>query len=226
MNYYKLNKCSLCNKKIINNEYFIYKHKVVCIFCIDYNTFKKLNVIKLNNSSILELKLNKINKIGIIGKICSGKTFIANYLVDKYNFTKYSFADSLKNIATEYYGMINKDRKLLQELALKMKDIDENVFVNHLLKKYNKYDNVVIDDIRFKNELLELKKHNFTIIKINIDKQLQINRYNKLYNENIDRLEHISELEQDNLPIELTDYSLNSNNDILNNIDNIINLKN
>lgn len=216
-------KCILCKKQIINNEYFIYKHKPVCIFCIDYNTFKKLNVIKFNKSSILELKLNKINKIGIIGKICSGKTFIANYLVDKYNFTKYSFADSLKNIATKYYGMINKDRKLLQELALKMKDIDENVFVNHLLKKYNKYDNVVIDDVRFKNELLELKKHNFTIIKINIDKQLQINRYNKLYNENIDRLEHISELEQDNLPIELIDYSLDSNNDILNNIDIIIN---
>ena len=216
-------KCILCKKKILSNEYFIYQQKIICIFCIDYNTFKKLNIIKFNKKCLLEFKLNKINKIGIIGKICSGKTFVANYLVDKYNFTKYSFASPLKKIAKDYYNMKNKDRILLQDLAIKMKDIDKNVFVNYFLNNYNKYDNVVIDDLRFSNELMELKKNNFTIIKINIHKDIQLNRYKTLYNDNIERLNHISELEQDNFSNNLIDYVLESNDDILNNIDKILN---
>ena len=212
----------MCKKKIYKNEYFAYKHKPICIFCIDYKTFKKLNIIKSNNNVFLEFNLNNINKIGIIGKICSGKSYIANYLVDKYNFTKYSFADPLKKIATKYYNMKNKDRKLLQDLAIKMKDIDHNIFVNYLLNNYNKYDNVVIDDVRFKNELIELKKHNFTIIKLNVNKELQINRYNNLYNDEIDRLNHLSELEQDTFSDKLIDYTLESNENILNQIDIIL----
>jgi len=216
-------KCSKCKKPILSTEYIVYKHKKICIFCMSYNEFNKLTITKYNNKSLLEFRLNKINKIAIIGKICSGKSFLANYLIDKYNFNRMSFAYPLKKIAKEYYGMEDKDRELLQDLAIKMKEIDNNVFVNYLIKNMNKEDNIVIDDLRFENELLELKKHNFIIIKLNIDKKNQMNRYLKLYNNlYIDRINHNSETEQDNLPKKLIDYELNSDEFLLSNIDNIM----
>ena len=215
-----MNICNKCKNNIISTEYIVYKNNKICILCMNYREFNKLNIYKYNNKSMLELKLNNINKIAIIGKICSGKSFLANYLVDKYNFTKLSFADPLKKIAKEYYGMVNKDRKLLQDLAYKMKEIDNNVFVNYLIKNMNKYDNIVIDDLRFENELLELKKHNFTIIKLNINNNLQINRYLKLYDQSsINRLNHLSEVEQDFFSNNLIDYQFNSDDKLLENID-------
>ena len=118
--------------------------------------------------------------------------------------------------------MKDKDRILLQDLALKMKEIDQNVFVNYLIKNMNKHDNIIIDDLRFKNELLELKKHNFIIIRLNVKPDLQMNRYLKLYNRsNLNRLNHISEKEQDRFPNELIDYELESNDSILEKIDDI-----
>ena len=119
-----MNICNNCKKYIISTEYIVYKNKKRCILCMDYKEFNKLNIIKYNNKTLLEFKLHNINRIAIIGKICSGKSFLANYLEDKYKFTKLSFADPLKKIAKEYYGMVNKDRELLQELALKMKEIN------------------------------------------------------------------------------------------------------
>ena len=84
----------------------------------------------------------------------------------------------------------------------------------------NKYDNIVIDDLRFDNELLELKKYNFTIIKLNINYNLQINRYLKLYNRSsINRLNHFSENEQDYFSSNLIDYEFNSDDKLLENID-------
>ena len=41
-----MNICSKCNKNIISSEYIVYKHKKVCIFCMNYQEFNKLNIIK------------------------------------------------------------------------------------------------------------------------------------------------------------------------------------
>jgi hypothetical protein len=61
-----------------------------------------------------------------------GKTSIANYLVEKYNFKKFSFADDLKLYASEIFDMKVKDRKLLQQFGTKMKEIDENIWIKRL----------------------------------------------------------------------------------------------
>ena len=48
--------------------------------------------------------------IGICGLIGSGKDTIADYLVEKHNFTKMSFADKLKDAVSQ---MFEWDRELL-----------------------------------------------------------------------------------------------------------------
>ena len=74
-------------------------------------------------------------KIAIIGKMCSGKSFLSNYLVQEKNFTRIGFGDFVKKYAAEIFGMETKDRKLLQDLGQKLRQIDRYVWVKLLEKK-------------------------------------------------------------------------------------------
>jgi adenylate kinase family enzyme len=125
-------------------------------------------------------------KLAITGKMASGKTSIAKYLVEKYNFTKFSFADDVKIFATEIFdiNMKIKDRKLLQQFATKMKEIDENIWIKRLdnkIKDIDISDNIIIDDLRYPNEELYLISNGFKILKLDIDTELQNNRLKNTY---------------------------------------------
>lgn len=164
-------------------------------------------------------------KIAICGSICSGKTTISNLLKKKYNLELYSFGYNVKKYCELFFNMKYKNRKLIQDFAEKIKEIDENVWINLLDKQINNKDNIIIDDLRFENEFNYLKKNNFIIIKLNIDKETQLKRIKKLYkdqyNEHIDRLNHISELEinniKGNLEINNNDNDINLNINIISN---------
>ena len=74
-------------------------------------------------------------KIAFIGKMCSGKSFICQYLRSlQPEFEILSFASKIKDIAIELYGMEYKDRELLQKIGSKMREIDEDVFSKYLKK--------------------------------------------------------------------------------------------
>jgi adenylate kinase family enzyme len=116
-------------------------------------------------------------KLAITGEMASGKTNIAKYLVEKYNFSKFSFADDLKLYATEIFdiNMNVKDRKLLQQFGTKMKEIDENIWIKRLDNKIKDIsDNIIIDDLRYPNEELYLKSKGFKILKLDTAYRLHI----------------------------------------------------
>ena len=150
-------------------------------------------------------------KIAICGKMTSGKTYISNKLAQKYNLEIYSFARGVKKIAKELFNMNYKDRLLLQNLAQKMKEINENVWINYLDNIINKKKNIIIDDLRFPNELKYLRKNNFIIIRLKISKEEQKKRLKikyKNYNNHIKGINHESELNIENLKV---DYEVISN---------------
>lgn len=146
-------------------------------------------------------------KIAITGKICSGKSTLANIIKYRLNLEKYSFADNVKKYAKELFDMSYKDRKLIQELAEKLKEIDNDIWIKQLDKNIKDKDNIIIDDLRFENEYNYLRSNKYFIIKLLIDKNQQIKRIKELYkenaNEHIERLEHISELNIDKLDADL-----------------------
>jgi len=152
------------------------------------------------------LLFNKM-KIAITGKICSGKSTLANIIKYRLNLEKYSFADNVKKYAKELFDMSYKDRKLIQELAEKLKEIDNDIWIKQLDKNIKDKDNIIIDDLRFENEYNYLRSNKYFIIKLLIDKNQQIKRIKELYkenaNEHIERLEHISELNIDKLDADL-----------------------
>lgn len=137
-------------------------------------------------------------KIALIGKMCSGKSTIAKIIMEHDpQYQRYSFGQKVKDVATELFNMVGKDRALLIEFANKMRDIDSEVWVNQVLKQSKDKEFCVIDDIRYQNELDALIEGNWIIIKLNISKDLQrtriIETYPETYKEHLEYVDHFSE---------------------------------
>jgi len=128
-------------------------------------------------------------RIGIIGRINSGKSTLANILVRDYDFTEYTFADPIKDMLCVLLRMTREDfevakrsnedllnipnlnaRKLLQTLGTEWgrDTIHPDIWINSLKSKIlnNKSKNIVISDVRFENEFKLLQELDFKIIKI------------------------------------------------------------
>lgn len=164
-------------------------------------------------------------KIAIIGKMCSGKSFVANHIMKRYNLKKYSFASKLKQIAKELFGMKQKDRRLLQIIADKMKEIDPDVWVNYLISEIKTQDNIVIDDVRYPNECVALAKLDFIFIRLKVSKTVQQKRLIETYGivdskKHIQRMSHDSE--NDTQIMKFADIELDSNDTLQQNVSMIL----
>ena len=75
-------------------------------------------------------------KIAITGKMCSGKSSIANLLVEEDNrFQIYSFGQKVKDVAKDLFNMKEKDRTLLTSIGTKMREINPDVWVNYVIQQ-------------------------------------------------------------------------------------------
>jgi len=139
--------------------------------------------------------------IALLGVRGSGKSTIANYLVDNYKFTSLSFAEKLKQVVSiafdinlellegnslesriyretqnEFWGMT--PRQMLETVGTKLfrKGISEDFWIKIVEKKIinllNNGENVVISDLRFVNEWEMLKKYNVKVVFVDNGKQI------------------------------------------------------
>ena len=157
-------------------------------------------------------------KIAISGPMCSGKSTIAKYICEvNPDYKIYSFGQKIKDLAKELFDMKEiKNRTLLIQIANSLKSIDENVWINYILKKCKNKENCIIDDLRFENELTELINDSWYFIVLQVPKEERINRIKNLYPENyqdhIKNMNDISEKGLTNFPPEKTLY-INWNTD-------------
>ena len=107
-------------------------------------------------------------KITIAGKMGSGKTFLANSISKNFDFTQTSFALRVKELAVELFDMSGKDRTLLIDFATKMRDIDDTVWIRSMLRHIDGVENVVLDDLRLRNEYDTLRSHGWIIVKLKV----------------------------------------------------------
>lgn len=142
-----------------------------------------------------------MKRIAFSGKICSGKSTIANYIITRVGDQgqKISFADPIKKIARETFGMTTKNRELLQIIGATGRALDKNTWVNKLLEtvKQNPNQIWVVDDLRFPNEAEQLKKNGFILVRITVDenirKQRIISTYGKDAEQHLKRINDYSE---------------------------------
>jgi len=150
-------------------------------------------------------------KIGICGKMASGKTTLAKGFEEE-GYEIMSLADEVKRVGRELFGMTVKDRPLLQKIGMKMREIRESVWLEAMMHQARNNPNVVCDDVRFINEAKTLKENGWYLIKIDIDENLQRNRLMMAYPDHWDKhwnnRNDPSEAEVDMIPNELFDMIL------------------
>lgn len=150
-----------------------------------------------------------MDRIAICGLMASGKTYLADALNQKLGYEKFSLATGVKDLGRDVFLMEGKDRKLLQQIGMKMREIDTDVWINLLMRKVVLAQQdmkdmflgshlelkVVVDDCRFVNEVIAFKQAGYKIIRIHIDDDHQINRLKNTYGKNADQ--HINNRKDD-----------------------------
>lgn len=135
--------------------------------------------------------------IGIFGKKGHGKDTIADYLVETYQFHKLTYAEPIKKICKDIFSLtndqlINHDlkervdprwgkspREIMQLIGTDLfrKTFSDNIWVNILREKAKQLllegKNLVISDIRHKNELEHLFTLSDNILIFNVIRDLK-----------------------------------------------------
>lgn len=148
-------------------------------------------------------------RIAISGKMGSGKTTLATALRNKYPDVHHlSFASPIKEIV-ESIGIDKHEdpytyRNACQQIGQRVRDIDPDIWLDQLTYVVECVDNehwsgsanIVVDDVRYKNELRRLKERlGFLTVRLEPPAHiLQERRDERLY------FDHESELDLDNVP--------------------------
>ncbi len=150
----------------------------------------------------------------------SGKDTCVDYLIKKYGGVKISFSEPLYEIL-HYAQRVcefeeEKDRWFLQMVGTDWaRNKNPDVWVNLALRKMKSLGegvNVYNSDIRFKNELIAMRREGFVCIKINRDVERKMT-------------EHISENELDGVDDKQWDYVIDNDgtvDDLCNKVNEII----
>lgn len=128
----------------------------------------------------------------------SGKDFIGNILCNKYEYTRFAFADSLKKLVAQNFNcpvetlhsqegklqICESDtlkrtyRQILIDEALRLRNLNSNVFVEHCCQEIKKSsaNKIVITDWRYPNEISIIQETfpNFKVYPVHVVRANQI----------------------------------------------------
>lgn len=158
-------------------------------------------------------------KIGLTGKMRSGKDTVGDFLKKEYGFKTFTFAEGIKFVCGSL-GLEpdskGKPRALYQGIGQDIRKYAPNVWVDYTFRQISQrctnQDNVVITDVRQPNEVEALRAAGFIIIKIHADASLRIQRMETAGDcYSLDDLNHETERAVDNLQV---DFTINNNGTI------------
>jgi ABC-type glutathione transport system ATPase component len=101
--------------------------------------------------------------LGLIGKMGSGKTTLANILIEKYNFTEYTFAKPIKDIG-EIFGFSQEQLYGTQSQKLEIHPywgISGRIFMQKIGQMFREHFKEVIPEMKIQTPFLEIFKSNF-----------------------------------------------------------------
>lgn len=140
-----------------------------------------------------------------VGKAGSGKTTLAELLVQEFLYTRLSFAAPLKVMCAT-----QTDRAYLQRMGANVRDLIPLAWVRLLLHERDKLApldraRTVVDDCRYSNELVTLMGEGFVPVRIEASTATRLDRLRRngklgTYEE----MEHESETQLDGVPLRHT----------------------
>lgn len=164
-------------------------------------------------------------KIGLCGIMASGKTTLAEQLIQNYSdFTRVSLANAVKEFANFIFDIPEgyKDRVAYQKMGDGARNyLFQDVWIETLLQQvaeqegFNKH--FIVDDIRYENEVDKLKEKGWYIVKLDINDDLQLDRLKATYPDDweihAEARSHASESQVNNIPLEKFDFVIKASND-------------
>ena len=118
-----------------------------------------------------------MKNILVCGRAGVGKDTFATWVALRYHYMPLAFADGIYTIAREYFGMQKKNRKLLQLIGEKLREIDPYVWINYTFDSAKRLNlPVVISDCRKIEEYQRGVQEGFVPVKIVCDKEIAIER--------------------------------------------------
>ncbi|MDY7043622.1 AAA family ATPase [Virgibacillus sp. M23] len=111
----------------------------------------------------------------------AGKSTIANYLVSQHGFKEYALADGIYEIANKYFGMKDKNRKLLHYVGEKLREDYPLLWVNYTLNRIEEdgHNRVVITDTRKLLEYSYLQEMGWNNLMVYCDQEVALERLEK-----------------------------------------------
>jgi cytidylate kinase len=114
------------------------------------------------------------NKIALSGKSGSGKTTIANYLVEKHGFIRCGTGEACRDVCKRLFGTDSK--AVLNKVTDAMKVVDPDVWLKAALSSGEAEKPIVFDSMRFTNDYVYLEQQGFTMWRIEAPLDIRLQR--------------------------------------------------
>lgn len=125
-------------------------------------------------------------RIALTGKLRSGKDTLGELLKEMYGFEEFKFSSGITKVIDELFPAgerKRKKRKYYQTIGQGMRKLDSDVWLNYTAKQIDDYleeagqdADIIVTDLRQRNEWEWLKQKGFTIIKVEADEDIRIHR--------------------------------------------------
>ncbi len=178
-----------------------------------------------------------MKNIYLCGKAGVGKTFACNYIISKYGMVNARVSAPMYDLAYRYFGMKEKDRKLLQVLGTDVarKLISYDIWIERLIEDLYIVEktrefmgmpkiNFIADDCRFLNEHNEFARHDWLGIFLYASDEIRIKRLiGRDGDAKIELLNHETESSVDEFKDQLIQVDASGTlNEMYSNIDKVI----
>lgn len=111
----------------------------------------------------------------------SGKDSVADYLVEKHGFRKYSLSEGIYEVAYNIFGVPNgtkPPRKLLHHIGESLREYDILIWIKRMLAKIEQegHDRIVVTDVRKLLEHAYLAELGYYNVKVYCDEETAMKR--------------------------------------------------
>jgi len=122
-------------------------------------------------------------RIALSGKMLSGKSLVADCLVKTYGFTELAFAHKMKEVAAQLFPRVKyeKDRLLLIQVGERMRELDSQVWIRHVLPGIIPGKDIVVSDVRFPAEYDAMRRLGFTMVRMYMGRLQQLALAKEIY---------------------------------------------
>ena len=159
-------------------------------------------------------------KVAFCGSMGSGKTYASKLLCERTQVEVLSIAKPIKEIVTR---IGHGDRASHIMVGMVGRLLSPNVWIDALMESIPD-GNVVVDDIRFENEAIALKRAGFVLVYLNTPWHVRFKRVQKRTDDlsaHIQWFAHESEVAPEKIDKKLFDYVCESEEDVTNVINKI-----